>query len=107
MILSLFCGNGIRPKENALLGLDYETEDKLSERNKSLTGFRTSTAGIGGTSGESRKGIILSRPRNGDFGQTAKLRAPHDDAEVARMIANGTHATNAASQARAVSNVDG
>ncbi|CAK1358735.1 unnamed protein product [Cercospora beticola] len=107
VILSLFCNKGIRPKENALLGLDHETEAKLSERDKSLTGFRTSTAGIGGTSGESRAGITLARPRDGDFKQTGKLRAPHDDAEVARMIADGTHATNAASQARAVFNVDG
>ena len=106
VILSLFCNKGVRPKENALLSLNWEVEDALSDRHKSLCALRTTLAGVGGHSGESRGGIILKRPRGEEFKNAGKMRAPHDDAEVAKMIATGSHADNAASKAREESKVD-
>ncbi|KAI8266070.1 Xanthine dehydrogenase [Colletotrichum sp. SAR11_239] len=96
-ILSLFTHPAVRPKENALLALSWEAEDEvLSERHKSLAALRTGQAGVGGALGEAREGIIVKRPRS-DFTTVGKLRAPHDDAEVAQMLATGTHANNAQS----------
>lgn len=78
----------------------------MSERHKSLCALRTTFAGVGGHSGESRGGILLKRPRGDEHQLSGKMRAPHDDAEVAKMIATGSHADNAASKARETSKID-
>ncbi|KAL3295185.1 Phytanoyl-dioxygenase [Colletotrichum asianum] len=105
-ILSLFTHPAVRPKENALLALSWEAEDEvLSERHKSLAALRTGQAGVGGALGEAREGIIVKRPRS-DFTTVGKLRAPHDDAEVAKMLSTGTHANNAQSAVREAGGLD-
>ncbi|UQC81109.1 uncharacterized protein CLUP02_06595, partial [Colletotrichum lupini] len=105
-VLSLFTHPAVRPKENALLSLSWEAEDELlSERHKSLAALRTGQAGVGGALGEAREGVIVKRPRD-DFTTVGKLRAPHDDAEVAKMIETGSHANNAQSAVREAGGLD-
>lgn len=88
------------------MSLDWEVEERLSERLKSMCQLRTSLAGIGGMSGESRGGLVLRRPRGDEHKMVGKLRAPHDESKLVEMMVNGNHAENEASQAREASKVE-
>ncbi|CAN8102238.1 unnamed protein product [Discula destructiva] len=105
-ILCLFCHPAVRPKENAYLGLGWDVEDRMSDRMKSLCALRTGAAGTGGALGEARKGIVVRRPRGDEHKPVGKCRAPHDDTEVLKMLANGHHANNEASNVRASGGLD-
>ncbi|GJC92681.1 phytanoyl-dioxygenase [Colletotrichum higginsianum] len=105
-VLSLFTHPAVRPKENALLGLSWEVEDQLPERQKSLAALRTGQAGVGGALGEAREGIIIRRPRGDEHRPVGKVRAPHDDAEVERLLLNGDHANNEQSNVREAGGLD-
>ncbi|TDZ24918.1 Dioxygenase [Colletotrichum orbiculare MAFF 240422] len=105
-VLSLFCHPAVRPKENAFLGLGWATESELPERQKSLAGFRTTFAGVGGALGEAREGVVVRRPRGHEFDPVGRLRAPHDDAEVARFLLDDDHANNEWSKVREAGGLD-
>lgn len=90
----------MRPKDNALLGLSWEVENQLPERHKSLAALRTGQSGFGGALGEARGGLILRRPRGDEHKPVGKVRLPHDDDELVKLLTNGNHATNLASKVR-------
>lgn len=100
-ILSLFVHPALRPKDNALLGLSWEVEDRLPERHKSLAALRTGQSGVGGALGEARGGLIVRRPRGDEHKPVGKVRIPHDDGELAKLLTNGNHASNTESNVRA------
>lgn len=105
-ILSLFCNNAVRPKENDLLGLSWEAEKELSHRHKSLAAFLTGKYGTGGAMGEARTSVPVQRPRGDEHKPFGKAREPHDDAEVARLISTGEHANNEATRVRVAGAID-
>lgn len=104
-ILSLFCNNAIRPKENAFLGLSWEAEDKLSERHKSLVAFRTGKFGLGGARGEARTGVVVQRPRGEEHKPFGKVRQSHDDTEVAKLLLSGEHLDASGTKIRAAGGI--
>lgn len=105
-VLSLFCNNAVRPKENAFVGLGWEAEERLSERHKSLIAFRTGLFGTGGAMGEARTGVLVHRPRGDEHKPFGKVRERHDDDEVARLLATGEHANTAATRIREAGGID-
>lgn len=84
-----------------MLGLSWEVEEQLPERHKALAALRTGQSGVGGALGEARGGLVVRRPRGEEHQPVGKLRVPHDEEELGKVLANGEHGTNLASNVRA------